>query len=138
MATNYYADRGTLVINGVEVANVKTLKFTIEESISRVDTMTKNHRTSGYKKGNRKVSGSFELAIPDQKAQLDLSFLYQGNDISVSCKVGQNSESYTLIGLVQTNSDLSASVGETSKTINFEALDAVNEGGAGVNSIVNA
>ena len=138
MATTYYADRGSLIINGIEVANVKSVKFTIEESISRVDVMTKNHRTSGYKKGNRKVSGSFELAILDQQAQLDLSFLYQGNDISVSCKVGQKSESYTLIGLVQTNSDISASVGETSKTINFEALDAVNEGGSAVNSIVGA
>ena len=138
MATNYYADRGSLIINGIEVANVKSLKVTIEESISRVDVMSKNHRTSGYKKGNRKVSGSFELAIPDNQAQIDLSPLYQGNDLSVSIKFGQKSESYTLIGVVQTNSDLSASVGETSKTINYEAIDAVNEGGASVNSIINA
>lgn len=134
MATKYYADRGSFIVNGVELADVKSIKFTIEESISRVDTMTKNHRTSGYKRGNRKVSGSLELAIPDQKAQIDLSFAYQGNDISVSCKAGQNSESFTLIGLVQTNSDISSSVGESSKTINFEAIDAVNEGGTAVNN----
>ena len=136
MGTTYYADRGTLLINGVAALHVKSLKFTIDEAITVVNTMSANKRSAGYKQGNRKITGSFELEIPDNQAQLDLSFAYQNNDISVTAMIGKNSEKYTLSGLVQTNQDLSSSVGETAKTINFEALDAVNQGGPTVNSIV--
>lgn len=135
--TTYYADRGTLLINGVPALHVKSLKFTIDEAITIVNTMSANRRSAGFKKGNRKVTGSFELEIPDQQAQLDLSFAYEGNDFSVTVMVGKNSEKYSLIGLVQTNQDLSSSVGETAKTINFEALDAINQGGPTVNASVN-
>ena len=134
--TNYYADRGTLLINGIAALHVKSLKFTIDEAITVVNTMTANKRSSGYKQGNRKISGSFELEIPDQQAQLDLSFAYATNDISVTAMIGKSAEKYSLIGLVQTNQDLSSSVGETAKTINFEALDAINQGGPAVNAPV--
>lgn len=135
MSTTFFADRGFVTINGVEAVHVKSVRWTIDDAISRVDTMTRNKRSAGYKKGNRKVSGSFELEIPDQQAQIDLAFQY-GQDIAVICSIGENGERHSLIGLVQTTQDLSSSVGEASKTINFEALDAVNEKGPAVNAAI--
>ena len=135
MATTFFADRGTLLVNGVAVAHVKSLKYTIDEAIQRVDTMTVNKRSAGWKKGNRKVSGSFELEIPDQKAQIDLAFSY-GQDISVVAQIGTAGERHSLLGLVQTAQDISSSVGDASKAINFEALDAVNENGPAVNAAI--
>lgn len=135
MATQFFADRGFLIVNGVQVAHVKSLKYTIDESISRVDTMTANKRSAGWKKGNKKVTGSFELEIPDQSAQIDLAFAY-GNEISVIAQIGQSSERHSLLGLVQTNSDISSSVGDATKSINFEAQDAVNENGPAVNAVI--
>ena len=133
MATTYFADRGTLQINSIVVAHIKSLKVTIDDSVSRVDTMTSNRRSSGWKKGNRKVSGSFELEVPDQKAQIDLSFQY-GNEITATASFGTSSERFTIIGMVQTTSDISGSVGDVTKSINFEAIDAVNENGVAVNA----
>lgn len=130
---NYYSDRGFVSINGVEKANVKSVKWTIDESIQRVDTMSRDRRSAGWKKGNRKITGSFELEVPDQRAEIDLSFTY-GQDITVICSLGTNGERWSLIGLVQTTQDMSGSVGEGMKTINFEAIDAINENGPAVNS----
>ncbi|RYZ86064.1 MAG: hypothetical protein EOP06_15180 [Proteobacteria bacterium] len=62
MATDFFADRGTIFINSREVAHAKSLKLTIDESVTVVDTMTKNKRSAGYKKGNRKVSLSTRSA----------------------------------------------------------------------------
>jgi len=135
MATNFYADRGFLTINGVQKQNIKSIKWTVDESLTRVETMTANRRTAGYKKGNRKITGSIELEVPDDKAEIDLAFLY-GQDVNAICQLGNSGERWTLKGLAQSNQDYSGSVGDASKTINFEAIDAVNEGGPGVNAVI--
>ena len=133
--TTFFADRGTLFANSKELAFVKSVKLTIDESITRVDTMSRDYRSAGYKKGNRKVSGSFEVEIPDQKAQIDLAFLYK-NDITMVAAFGTNGERFTLIGIVQTSQDLNGGVGDTGKSISFEAIDAVNENGSSVNAVI--
>lgn len=132
MATNYFADRAFIAVNGKELVHLKSAKWTVDEGISRVETMTRNKRTAGYKKGNKKVSGSFEFDVQDDKAQIDLAFAY-GNDVTIIATLG-GGERFQLVGVVQTTQDLSGSVGETSKSINFEALDAINENGPAVNS----
>lgn len=131
--TNFYADRGTLFINSKQVADIKDLKLTIDESISRVDNMSANKRSSGYRKGNRKVSLSFSFDLPDNQAKPDLSYQY-GNDISVVAAFGASGERYSVIGIVQNSADLSSSVGDASKSISCEAIDAINENGAAVNA----
>jgi len=135
MGVNFYADRGFVTVNGVEVGDLKSLKFTKDESVTVVETMTRNKRSAGFKQGNLKVTGSLEMEIQDQKAQIDLAFQY-GNEVNVIFHVGTSSERYSLLGLTQNSADLNASVGETSKTINFMALDAVNENGNSVNSAI--
>lgn len=134
MATTYFADRGYAIANGVEIAHLKNIRWTVDESLSRVETMTRNRRTAGYKKGNRKVSGSFELEVPDDKPQIDLSFNY-GKDFSVIATLG-NGERHQLIGLEQASQDLNGGVGESGKSIAFEAIDAINEGGPAVNASI--
>lgn len=133
MSTTFFADRGHIIINGVEIANVKSAKLTIDESVSVVSTMTSTKRDAGYKQANKKVTGSMELEIPDQKAQIDLAFQY-GNDVSAIFQAGAAGDRYLVKGMVQNNQDLSTSVGDATKTIAFTALDAVNENGPGVNS----
>jgi hypothetical protein len=131
--TNFYADRGFVTINGKAKVNLKSVKWTIDESVTRVECMTADRSTSGYKKGNRKISGSMELEIPDNKAEIDLAFLY-GNEVGIICSLGENGERHSLSGIVQTKADFNGSVGEASKTIDFEARTAVNENGPAVNS----
>jgi len=130
---NYYADRGFLFVNGTEKANLKDIKWNVDESLQRVDTMSRDRRSSGWKKGNRKVTGSFTLEVPDQKAEIDLSFKF-GQAVTVICSLGTKGERWQLLGLEQSSQDFSGSVGDASKTINFEAIDAVNENGSAVNS----
>jgi hypothetical protein len=133
MATTFYADRGFVTINGVQKVNLKSCKWTVDEAVSRVETMTADRTTAGFKKGNRKCTGSMELDVPDSKAEIDMAFLY-GQEVSIVCQLGTSGERWTLSGVVQTNQDMSASVGEAMKSINFEARTASNEGGPAVNS----
>jgi hypothetical protein len=130
---NYYADRGFVSINGREKANVKSIKWTVDESLARVDTMSRDRRSAGWKKGNRKVTGSMELEVLDSKAEIDLAFKY-GQDVDVVCSLGTNGERWKLIGLEQSSQDLTGSVGDAGKSISFECVDAVNENGAAVNA----
>lgn len=128
----YFSDRGYIFINGVELGFVKDISWSIDESVAVVSTMARNKRDAGYKQGNKKVSGSFSLEVPDNKAQIDLAFLY-GQDVSMICTLG-NGERHSLLGVAQNSQDLNASVGETGKSIKFTALDAVNENGPAVNA----
>ncbi len=136
MALNFFADRAYLTFNGIEVANLKSLKLTIDDAVTRVDTMSRDHRSAGWKKGNRKVSGSFEFDVRDDQAQPDLSYLYGQAGVNAIFQLGTKSERFSVLDLVQTTSDYSGSVGETGKTMNFEARDCVNENGQAVNQII--
>lgn len=130
-----YADRGSLFINGKFAFDVTAIDLSIDEAISVAETMTQDRISLGYKKGNKKVSGSFKFELDDQKAQIDLSFQY-GNSINIVAAFGTNSERYNIKDLVQNTQSLTSSVGSADKTINFMALDAINEGGPAVNSTV--
>jgi hypothetical protein len=132
MSTQFFADRGFVTINGLPKVNLKSVKWNVDESVTRVETMTADHSTAGFKKGNRKITGSMELEVPDQKAEIDLAFQY-GTEVSIIASLGNSGERWTLQGIVQTSQDFSGSVGDASKTINFEARTAVNENGPAVN-----
>lgn len=126
-----FSDRGFITINGVEAMHVKNISVSKDEGLQVVNTMTRNRRSAGFKKGNLSVSGSLEFDIPADKAQLDLAFNY-GNDINVVFEFG--GERHQAIGLEQSSAALSGSVGDSSKSISFLALDLVNENGPAVNS----
>jgi hypothetical protein len=135
MATNFYADRGSVFVNGVAWANIKSMKWTADAAVSVVETMTANKVSPGYKQGNQKVSGSLELAVPDVGSVPDLAFLY-GQDVTIICQLGSAGDRHTLKGVAQNNRDNQASVGDAGTTLAFTALQDVNEGGPGVNSVL--
>lgn len=135
MSAQFFADRGFVYVNGVQWANLKTVKWTKDESVSVVETMTSNKVSAGFKQGNQKVSGSLEIAPPDNGTVPDLSFLY-GQDVTLICQLGANGPRHQLNSVAQNNQDNSASVGDASTTLAFSALQDVNEGGPGVNSVL--
>ena len=133
--TKFYADRGQIYINGKFLSDVSSIDLSIDEAITVKETMTANKISSGYAKGNKKVSGFFKCEIEDIKAQIDLAFAY-GQEINVVAAFGANSERYNIKGLVQNTQALTSAVGSADKTISYLALDAVNEGGPAVNSSI--
>ncbi len=135
MAVNFFADRGYATVLGRELALLKSIKWTVDDSVTRVDTMSRDHRSAGWKRGNRKVTGSFEFDVRDDQPAPDLSFLFGKEGVNIVTQLGSNSERWSLVDVVQTTQDYSGSVGETGKTINFEARDAINENGVAGNTI---
>lgn len=133
--TKFYADRGQIFINGKLLSDVTSIDLTVDEAISVKETMTANKISQGFAKGNKKVSGSFKVEIEDVKAQIDLAFAY-GQEINVVAAFGANAERINIKGLVQNTIALNAAVGSADKTISYLALDAVNEGGPAVNSVI--
>lgn len=133
---NFFADRAYATMNGREVALLKSIKWTVDDAVTRVDSMSRDRRSAGWKRGNRKVTGSFEFDVRDDQPQPDLSFLYGKDGVNITMALGSKSERWSLIDIVQTTMDYTGSVGETGKTINFEARDCVNENGESVNSII--
>jgi hypothetical protein len=129
--TKLFADRMFLTINGFEAMHVKSANIRRNQSLSRVETMTRNKRTAGYKRGNLGVQCSFELDIEAQKAQLDLALADPTADIGLVAECG--GERYTVTGLAESSMDIRGSVGDASKSIECEALDIVNENGSSVN-----
>lgn len=130
--TKLFADRGFVTINGFEAVHLKSAELDIDEALARVSTMTRNRRDAGYKYGNRKVSISAEFDIEADKAQIDLALADKGADIRIVFEVG--GERYTTTGVAQGRQTLRASVGDGSKSANFEALDCTNENGTSVNT----
>jgi hypothetical protein len=128
---NFYADRGIVTINGKELTACKSVKCTVDDSVAQVDHMSSDYRGSGFKRGNRKVSGSFELDIPQLAAQIDMA-IKLGQSVAVTLTVG--GDKGTIKDLVQSSQDISASVGDAGKTLNFMALDYVPENSAVANS----
>ena len=131
MATKLFADRAFITINGFEAMHVKSANLKISEALARVETMTRNRRTAGYKRGNKSIQLSVTLDIEAKKAQIDAAIADPTAEINCVFEVG--GERYNATGLAVSDTSLDGSVGDSSKSINFEALDVVNENGTAVN-----
>jgi len=127
-----FADRGFLTANGFELAWVKDIDAEIDDAVAIVDTMSRNHRSAGYKQGNRKASVSATLEIEALKAQVDFSLADPTVDVTLVFEVG--GERWTLSQMRQATQSMKASVGDGSKSLKLLALDAVNENGTSVNT----
>ena len=131
MATKIFADRVFLTMNGFELLNVKSAGLKMNMNLSRVETMTRNYKTAGYKHGNRSYQLTLGLDIESKKAQIDLALADPAADINCVFECG--GERYIATGLAQADANIDGSVGDASKSINLEALDCVNENGVSVN-----
>lgn len=130
-----FADRAFVAINGFEALYVKSADLESSESLQRVETMTRNRRTAGYRYGNKSVQLSLELEIERDKAQLDMALAKDTDDIQVVFICG--GERYSAVGVRQSSMGVRGSVGDASKSIKLEALDLVNENGTSVNASIS-
>lgn len=129
-----YADRAFISINGVEVADVKTASVTRTQNLSRAETMTRNKRTSGFKKGNLSVTGSYELDIKALQASIDIGIADPDVEVNMVFEVG--GDRYAVKDMAESDMTITGSVGDAGKSTNFEAIDIVNENGASVNIVL--
>lgn len=130
-----YADRAFVTINGLAVADLQTANFTRTQNLTRVETMTRNKRSAGFKKGNLGLTGSLEVAIKKLVAAIDLAIIDPAKEVNLVFEVG--GDRYTIKDLAESDMSMTGSVGDASKSINWEAIDIVNENGQSVNNIIS-
>lgn len=130
-----YADRMFFEVNGNEAADVVSGEINSDESLQVVDTMTRNYRSAGYKKGNKKVTLKLELAIQRNRAQIDLALADEDAEVNVVAICG--GERYIAKDVGQAAMGLRGNVGDASKSLDLLAIDLVNENGASVNTIIS-
>lgn len=126
-----YADRGFVTINGYEVVDLKSANVQVNENLSRADHMTRNYRSSGFKKGNKHISVALEKDIKFNQAQIDLSIADDSAEVNFVFECG--GERFTVKDVALSDWGINSSLGDASKSSNYEALDIVNENGDSVN-----
>ena len=72
----------------------------------------------------KKLQAAIDLAIIDPAVEVNLIFEVGG-------------DRYTVKDLAESDMTLTGSVGDASKSINFEAIDIINENGNSVNSVIS-
>lgn len=133
--TTFFADRVFITINGNEVMHAKSATIRRTKNLQRVDTMTRNKRSAGYKYGNTHVSLSLGLDIEQKRAQIDPALASDDADISVVAEAG--GERYIITGVRESEMSINGSVGDAGKELQFEGLDIVNENGTSVNIAIS-
>lgn len=131
MAAKIYASRAFVEINGFEAVDCKTATLTINENMSRVSTMSRDRNDAGFKYGNRSIQVKLGLFVQGDRAQIDVALADESKDVNVVFIAG--GERYTVKDCRQGEMDLDGSVGDLSKNITLEGLQAVNENGTPVN-----
>ena len=114
-------------INGFEVAELENVDYDFNENVTRVETMTRDRRSAGFRKGNKGVSLTLLLAIENERPQINLALANPDNQITIGAEVG--GEKLSFIDCIQTQMTGTGSVGNATKTLNIEALDFVDEKG---------
>lgn len=132
---NLFADRGFATINGYEAEHLKSMSMTVNENLSRADHMTRNRRSSGFKRGNKHISISLEFDVPSRKAAFDLAVADPDAEVNLVFECG--GERFTILDLGQSSMGINTSVGDATKNFEYEAIDIVNENGTSVNAVIS-
>lgn len=122
-----FADRIFVAINGFELVDLENVDWTFNPNLTRVETMTRNRRSAGFRKGNKAVSLVLTLATEREKAQINLALKNPANKATVV--VEQGGDKFTFVDVEQGEMSGTGSVGNATKTLNLEALDFVDEKG---------
>lgn len=133
--TDKFADRAFVTINGYEWQFLKTAKASIDDAVTLVDTMSRDYRSAGTKNGNKKYDLTLECEIPALQAQLDANIADPGSNVNAVFECG--GERYTFHNVFRKSVNMSGSVGDASKSLDFGALDCTNENGASVDTLLN-
>ena len=124
---NFYADRYFLESGGVEIADIESLDYTVNENLTRVDTMTRNRKSAGFRKGNKQISLNATLAIESDRAQLNFALKDPAATLNLVVEVG--GERLSFLDCEQGQQTGTGTVGTATKTLNLEAVDFVDENG---------
>ena len=122
-----FADRSFIAINGFELLEVENVDYTFNPNLTRVETMTRDRRSAGFRKGNKAVSLVLTLAVESDKAQINLALKDPSNKATVVLEMG--GDKFTFVDVEQGEMSGTSSVGSATKTLNLEALDFVDEKG---------
>lgn len=122
-----FADRIFMAINGFEVLELETLDWSFNPNLTRVETMTRNRRSAGFRKGNKAVNLTATLANPNDIAGINLSLKDPSNVATIVLE--QGADKFTFIDVEQGEMTGTGSVGNATKTLNLEALDFIDENG---------
>jgi hypothetical protein len=133
--TTLFADRGFIQINSGEVLYLKSANMKRNNSLQRVDTMSRDYTSAGYRYGNKSIQVALTFEIAADQAQFDTAIADKNADINVTFSVG--AERYLLTGVKESDMSLDSSVGDASKAFNYEALNIVNENGDAVNTLIS-
>jgi|ERR1700747_546242 len=131
--TKIFASRVFLTINGFESLHLKTCSLKVAEGLARVETMTADRSSAGYKYANRSIQIATEFEVEDARAQIDIAIADPTKEVNMVFQVGNGGDRYIVSGLRQADMSIDGSVGDASKKINFEALKCVNQNGVAVN-----
>ena len=107
--TKLFADRMFITVNGFELLHCVTGSVKRNANLQRVETMTRNKRTAGYRSGNLGIQVDVELDIEQKSAQIDPFLGSDDTDINLVAECG--GERYIVKGLKESSMELSGSVG---------------------------
>ena len=62
-------------INGEEAGDIESLDYTVNENLTRVETMTRNRRSAGFRKGNMGINLNVTMAVQFDKPALAVRLL---------------------------------------------------------------
>lgn len=122
-----FADRIFVAMNGFELAEVENLDYTVSDNLTRVETMTRSRRSAGFRKGNKAINLVLTLATEKDKPQINIALKDPSSILTVVLE--QGGDKFTFIDNEQSEMSGTASVGNSTKTLNLEALDFVDEKG---------
>lgn len=122
-----YADRAFLEINGEEIADIEDIDYQVIENLTRVETMTRNRRSAGFRKGNLGIALTLGLAIEIDRPQLAMRLKAPNATANVVVEMG--GERLSFKDVEQSQQSGNASVGNAKKTLQLEAIDFVDENG---------
>ena len=122
-----FADRAFVSVNGFELLELENLDFTINPNLTRVETMTRNRQSAGFRFGNKAISLVLTLAVERDKAQINLGLADPAKTVTIGMEMG--GDKFTFTGIKQGELSGTASVGNATKTLNLEALNVIDEKG---------
>ena len=123
----FYADRMFLESGGNEIVDIETMDLTVNENLTRKETMTRSRRSAGFTKGNKAISMNVTLGVESDKAQINIALKDPAATLTLVAEIG--GDRFSFIDVEQSQMTASGTVGTASKTLALEAIDFVDENG---------
>lgn len=123
----FYADRMFLEAGGNELADIETMDLTVNENLTRKETMTRNRRSAGFTKGNLAISMNVTLAVEADRPQINIALKNPASTLTLVAIIG--GDRFSFIDVEQGQMSATGTVGTATKTLALEAIDFIDENG---------